>query len=457
MARLKKEEPAAVDLLYLCAFLAPEKIPQSLLAERRDTLPPSLRDAVADSLRWGDIVAALRSYSLAVVADESLTFHRLVQAATRDGLTAEQRDRAGPRGPFAFVSVAGPDADVGPRRLVRGTARAAARPGGRPGRGDPRSERSDHSLHPRPGPQVPSRSAAPMLMPSRSSSTPSPLLNRPSAPSIPTSPPLNNLAGLYRETAATPRPSRSSSGPRHRQEGPRPRASGHRHRASTTWRGCTNSAGRYAEAEPLFQRAHRDPREGPRPRAPGPRHRASTTSRSSTRAPAATPRPSRSSSAPSPSTRRPSAPCIPTLAICAQQPRHTLPTRPAVPPRPSRSSSAPSSSAKRPSASSIATSSAGSTTSPSLYPEDRPLRRGRAALPRAIVIREKTLGPEHPNLAVRLNNLATLYRDTGRYAEAEPLFQRAMTIGDKSLPPDHPALGDGPRELRHSSRQARPQ
>jgi tetratricopeptide (TPR) repeat protein len=43
-----------------------------------------------------------------------------------------------------------------------------------------------------------------------------------------------------------------------------------------------------------------------------------------------------------------------------------------------------------------------------------------------------------PSALARLNNLANLYRATGRYAEAEPLFQRAIAIGEKSLPPHHP-------------------
>jgi tetratricopeptide (TPR) repeat protein len=61
-------------------------------------------------------------------------------------------------------------------------------------------------------------------------------------------------------------------------------------------------------------------------------------------------------------------------------------------------------------------------------------------LERAIAISEKTLGPEHPDLAIGLNNLAGLYRATGRYAAAEPLFERAIAILEKGLPPDHPHL-----------------
>ena len=43
-------------------------------------------------------------------------------------------------------------------------------------------------------------------------------------------------------------------------------------------------------------------------------------------------------------------------------------------------------------------------------------------------------------LATDLNNLANLYRKTGRYEQAGSLFQRAIAILGKSLPPDHPNL-----------------
>ena len=66
------------------------------------------------------------------------------------------------------------------------------------------------------------------------------------------------------------------------------------------------------------------------------------------------------------------------------------------------------------------------------YEEAEPLYQ------RAIAIGEKTLGPEHPDLAIRLNNLAMLYKDQGKYEEAEPLYQRAITIHEKALGPEHP-------------------
>ena len=35
------------------------------------------------------------------------------------------------------------------------------------------------------------------------------------------------------------------------------------------------------------------------------------------------------------------------------------------------------------------------------------------------------LGPDHPDVAVSLNNLAILYTDLGRYAEPEPFYKRS--------------------------------
>jgi tetratricopeptide (TPR) repeat protein len=57
---------------------------------------------------------------------------------------------------------------------------------------------------------------------------------------------------------------------------------------------------------------------------------------------------------------------------------------------------------------------------------------------RALVIREKILGPEHPDTAATLHQLATLYWRQGKYELAEPLLQRALAIYEKMLGPDHP-------------------
>ena len=57
---------------------------------------------------------------------------------------------------------------------------------------------------------------------------------------------------------------------------------------------------------------------------------------------------------------------------------------------------------------------------------------------RALAIDEKALGPDHPLVAMRLENLAALLDAKGDYAGAEPLYRRALAIDEKALGPDHP-------------------
>ena len=66
------------------------------------------------------------------------------------------------------------------------------------------------------------------------------------------------------------------------------------------------------------------------------------------------------------------------------------------------------------------------------YAEAEPLYR------RSLAIKEKAFGPEHPDVALSLNNLALLYDAQGNYAEAELLYRRALTINEKTLGPEHP-------------------
>jgi tetratricopeptide (TPR) repeat protein len=59
---------------------------------------------------------------------------------------------------------------------------------------------------------------------------------------------------------------------------------------------------------------------------------------------------------------------------------------------------------------------------------------------RALAIDEASRGPDHPNVARDLNNLAALLNATNRPAEAEPLMRRALRIDEASLGPDHPGV-----------------
>ena len=58
----------------------------------------------------------------------------------------------------------------------------------------------------------------------------------------------------------------------------------------------------------------------------------------------------------------------------------------------------------------------------------------------SLAIREKALGPDHPDVATSLNNLAELYEAQGRYADAEPLYKRRWRYEKKRSVPIIPML-----------------
>jgi CHAT domain-containing protein len=57
---------------------------------------------------------------------------------------------------------------------------------------------------------------------------------------------------------------------------------------------------------------------------------------------------------------------------------------------------------------------------------------------RALAIRLKALGADHPDTAQSYNNLAETLRDQGKHAEAEAMFRRALAIRLKALGEGHP-------------------
>jgi CHAT domain-containing protein/Tfp pilus assembly protein PilF len=57
---------------------------------------------------------------------------------------------------------------------------------------------------------------------------------------------------------------------------------------------------------------------------------------------------------------------------------------------------------------------------------------------RSLALREKSLGPDHPDVATSLNNLGVVFYRRGEYAKAEPLYLRSIAIREKALRPDHP-------------------
>lgn len=66
---------------------------------------------------------------------------------------------------------------------------------------------------------------------------------------------------------------------------------------------------------------------------------------------------------------------------------------------------------------------------------------GLADLRRSVAILERTLGPGHPSLVIRLNTLATIYAGLRRPAEAEILLARALPLAAATFGSKHEIYG----------------
>jgi DNA-binding SARP family transcriptional activator len=81
--RLATQSPAALQLLTLAAYLAPEPIPLTLFTTHPAYLPEPLATATGDPLAFTALARLLRQYGLARVEPATLTLHRLLAAILR--------------------------------------------------------------------------------------------------------------------------------------------------------------------------------------------------------------------------------------------------------------------------------------------------------------------------------------------------------------------------------------
>ena len=88
--RLADDDPAAAELANVCAFLAPEPIPEDWFTAAASELPGELAARVADPLAWRQTLAHLARQALARVDQRGLVMHRLTQAILRDRLSPGQ-------------------------------------------------------------------------------------------------------------------------------------------------------------------------------------------------------------------------------------------------------------------------------------------------------------------------------------------------------------------------------
>jgi hypothetical protein len=105
--RLRDQDPAAVRLLELAAFLAPEPVPLTLFSDHAELLDEPLRSAAADPDALADTVGALVGYSLARRSPDGFQLHRLVQAVIRHQLDADRQQATAER-VLALLAAASP-------------------------------------------------------------------------------------------------------------------------------------------------------------------------------------------------------------------------------------------------------------------------------------------------------------------------------------------------------------
>jgi tetratricopeptide (TPR) repeat protein len=389
--KVNQANPAAVDLLDFCAFLAPDAIPEEMIATGAQYLTASLQKVLAHPLQFDQAIAALLAYSLVGRnADATLGIHRLVQAVLQDRLSEEERHIWRERAMLAvnaafphvepetwsrcermllqalFVTqsieqdqVRGEEAG----RLLYETA-SYLRERARYAEAEPLFQRALHIREQQLGSEHPEVASSLNGLGSLyywqgKFGKAEPLLQRAllifeqqlGPEHVDTAYPLNGLANLYRMQGkyaqAEPLYQRAlhireqQLGPQHPQ-------------VAASLNGLANlysEQGEYAQAEPLFQRA---------------------------------------------------------LHIWEQQlgPQHTQVAYPL---------------------NGLAI----------LYCEQGKYAEAEPLYQRALHIWEQQLGPEHPQVIYPLTNLAELYSQQGKYAEAEPLFQRALHVLEQQLGPQH--------------------
>ncbi|HEU5226189.1 MAG TPA: FxSxx-COOH system tetratricopeptide repeat protein [Ktedonobacteraceae bacterium] len=92
--QIEQTNPAAADLLRLCAFLAPDHIPEELLREGAPHWPPVLQRAVTDLFTFNQMLEHLLKFSLVkrLVEENMLSIHRLVQVVQRERMTLDEQE-----------------------------------------------------------------------------------------------------------------------------------------------------------------------------------------------------------------------------------------------------------------------------------------------------------------------------------------------------------------------------
>lgn len=90
---IERTNPAAAELLRLCAFVAPDQLPEELLTEGASHWPAVLQEAVRDRFRFNQVLSTLLGFSLIkrVGRERMLSLHRLVQVVQRERMAPQEQ------------------------------------------------------------------------------------------------------------------------------------------------------------------------------------------------------------------------------------------------------------------------------------------------------------------------------------------------------------------------------
>ena len=76
---------------------------------------------------------------------------------------------------------------------------------------------------------------------------------------------------------------------------------------------------------------------------------------------------------------------------------------------------------------------------------------------KALALFKKTLGAEHPLVAMSYNNLGATYYKQGKYQEAEKYFKDALAIRERLLGENHPYTKGTARWLKDAQQALKKQ
>ncbi|MGW0332496.1 FxSxx-COOH system tetratricopeptide repeat protein [Streptomyces sp. NPDC003011] len=96
LERLQRDHPAALQLLQVCAFFAPEPISRRLITAIRDApVPPELALALSDPIRLGRAIRDVNRYALARInyITNTIQLHRLVQRVLINQMPDELKEQ----------------------------------------------------------------------------------------------------------------------------------------------------------------------------------------------------------------------------------------------------------------------------------------------------------------------------------------------------------------------------